>query len=135
MSNDIPASPSPRIALVGHCVPDSYMLTTFIRRAVPPPGAVVERINDEQTLLGSMASFDLLLINRALDGEFGPGTGNDLIVRLGAGGDQPRPVMMLVSNLPEAQAAAVVAGASPGFGKGELGAERSAERLRAALGR
>jgi hypothetical protein len=40
---------------------------------------------------------------------------------------------MLVSNYPDAQAAAVAAGALPGFGKRELGSARIPELIRSAL--
>jgi hypothetical protein len=42
--------------------------------------------------------------------------------------------MMLVSNYPDAQAAAVAAGAVPGFGKREIGTPRVAQVIREALG-
>ena len=45
----------------------------------------------------------------------------------------PAVKMMLVSNYPEAQAAAVAAGAMPGFGKREIGTKRVAEVIREAL--
>jgi hypothetical protein len=41
---------------------------------------------------------------------------------------------MLVSNYAEAQAAAVAAGAVPGFGKREIGQPRVAQLIREALG-
>jgi hypothetical protein len=41
---------------------------------------------------------------------------------------------MLVSNLPEAQAAASDLGAAPGFGKRDLYADQTRQRLKAALG-
>jgi hypothetical protein len=41
--------------------------------------------------------------------------------------------MMLVSNHPDAQAAAIAAGAAPGFGKRQIGTPRVAEVLRQAL--
>jgi hypothetical protein len=47
--------------------------------------------------------------------------------------DYPNLKMMLVSNYPEAQAAAVAEGALPGFGKRELGSSKAKEMLRQAL--
>ena len=41
--------------------------------------------------------------------------------------------MMLVSNYPEAQQEAIVAGALPGFGKREIGSRRVVDLLRTAL--
>jgi hypothetical protein len=43
--------------------------------------------------------------------------------------------MMLVSNFPEAQKAALEAGAAPGFGKSSAGSAETAEKLRTALRR
>lgn len=121
-----------RIGLVGHCSPDSAMLTNFAERAVP--GAKLKRVNDDAALERELASFDLLLVNRALDGDFpsvgDAGTGIDLIRNLAKRGDGP--AMVLVSNFADAQQAAVEAGAMPGFGKSELGLPHAGENLRAA---
>jgi len=54
-----------------------------------------------------------------------------LIRRLRA--SYPNVKTMLVSNYPDAQQAAVQAGALPGFGKRELGSPRVPELIRAAL--
>jgi hypothetical protein len=62
---------------------------------------------------------DLILFNREVGYGFEPSTGVDLIRELKP--KYPTTRMMLVSNFPEAQAAAVAAGAVPGFGKRELG--------------
>jgi hypothetical protein len=49
-------------------------------------------------------------------------------------GSYPTTRFMLVSNYPEAQAAAVAAGGVPGFGKREIGQPRVAQLIREALG-
>jgi len=113
------------VALVGHCGPDVFALRSALRSALP--GAEIVTVRDETTL--GRAEADLLLVNRVLDGRFDDESGLKLIERLAGGG----PALMLVSNFPEAQAAAADAGASPGFGKKELYSDATRDRLRAAL--
>jgi hypothetical protein len=74
---------------------------------------------------------DLLLLNRQLDYGFDEREGVALIRKLRA--NYPSVKTMLVSNYPEAQAAAVAEGALPGFGKREIGTPRVNELLRSAL--
>lgn len=74
---------------------------------------------------------DLLLLNRQLDYGFDETEGVELIQKLRK--LYPQVKTMLVSNYPDAQAAAVAAGALPGFGKRELGSPRVAELIREAL--
>lgn len=116
-----------RIALVGHCGPDSYALRSAVGRVIP--GADLVFVNEEQGLAAEAARSDLLLINRALDGAFAEHNGVEMIRRLAGN----RPALMLISNYPEAQAEAVAAGAAAGFGKKEMNGPRAAELLRAAL--
>lgn len=113
------------VALVGHCGPDTFALRSAIRSALP--GAEVVSVQDEKSLAATDA--DLLLVNRVLDGRFHDGSGLKLIERLASAG----PAVMLVSNYPDAQAAAEQAGAAPGFGKSELYSDQMKQRLRDAL--
>jgi hypothetical protein len=119
------------IVLVGHCGPDASMLRTAVTRAIP--GAAIILANDSTSLAPWLTSAHLLLVNRVLDGEFDNTTsGIELIRRIGR---QPEaPPVMLISNLPEAQAEAVDAGARPGFGKQSLYADSTAAMLRDAAG-
>jgi hypothetical protein len=75
---------------------------------------------------------DLILFNRQLGYGFTEPEGVKCIERLKylTGGTK----MMLVSNYPDAQAAAVEAGALPGFGKRELGSQRVTALLKSAVG-
>jgi two-component system, chemotaxis family, chemotaxis protein CheY len=113
------------VALVGHCGPDMFALRSAIRSALP--GAQVVSVQDEKMLAATGA--DLVLVNRVLDGRFEDESGLKLIERLGGAG----PAVMLVSNFPDAQAAAEQAGALPGFGKRELYSDAMKQRLRTAL--
>ena len=116
-----------RIVLVGHCNPDSSMLRSTIRRVAPD--TIVDRASDDEEVAASLPAADLLLVNRALDGDFSASDGIELIRSLPPGS----PVAMLISNFPHAQDAAVAAGAAPGFGKSEIGAAHTPQRLAYAL--
>ena len=119
-----------KVALVGHCGPDSsYLRMTIssIERGVQ----ILAADDDEslQKILGSGVS--LMLFNRVLDFGFDEHEGIAMIRKLHK--HYPKLKMMLVSNYAEAQAAAVLAGALPGFGKRDLGSPRVKEMLREAL--
>jgi CheY-like chemotaxis protein len=121
---------SKKVALVGHCGPDS----SYLKMAVSKSGAGVQVLSadDDQQLKRVLdGGVDLLLLNRQLDFGFDEQEGVDLIKRLRTA--YPQIKTMLVSNYPDAQAAAVAAGALPGFGKREIGSPRVSELLREAL--
>jgi hypothetical protein len=75
---------------------------------------------------------DLVLLNRELGWGFEQSLGVDVIMTLKK--KYPHVKTMLVSNYPDAQAAALAAGAEPGFGKREIGTARVAQVIREALG-
>lgn len=121
---------SKKIALVGHCGPDS----SYLRIAASKAGkhVAVSSVGSNEDLAALLGGgVDLLLVNRQLDGDFPDGDGVELIRRLRSEHAQVR--TMLISNYPDAQAAAVAAGALPGFGKRELGSARVTQLLRGAL--
>ena len=118
--------PAPTVALVGHCGFDSGSLEHAVLQACP--SAELLRINREDELTDTPAT--VWLVNRLLDGSFSAGTGVDLI-RRHAG--KPGRAMLLVSNYEDAQAAAVEAGARPGFGKAELGDATAKQALAEAI--
>jgi hypothetical protein len=121
---------SKRIALVGHCGPDSSYLRMAIKNAVKDATIVAADDDGElQQVIGE--GVDLILFNRELGYGFTDGLGVDYIRRLR--GARPALKMMLVSNYGDAQTAAVAAGALPGFGKRELGTKRVVELLRDAV--
>jgi two-component system chemotaxis response regulator CheY len=119
-----------RIALVGHCGPDSYALRAAISGIVPNSQVVFAP--DDATLAAELPNTQLLLINRRLDGDYAACSGVELIRSLAA--SPQRPALMLISNYPEAQQQAVAAGALPGFGKRALYADETRRRVLAALG-
>jgi len=115
------------VLLVGHCGPDAYALKSAVRRALG--AAEVVMVNDDGALHGAMVGAGLLLVNRALDGEFPDPTGVELIARFAPSGVP----IMLISNFAESQAAAVAAGARPGFGKKDMNSEKAAALIRGAF--
>ena len=120
-----------KVALVGHCGPDS----SFLRIAVSRVGKDVQVLSaDDGRELNHVLEqgVDLLLFNRQLDFGFDDDEGVSVIRKLRP--HYPNVKMMLVSKYPEAQAAAVEEGALPGFGKRELNSPRVADLIREALG-
>lgn len=119
-----------KVALVGHCGPDGgylRMAITSVQR-----GIQVSAVDDEQALQHAMKEgADLFLVNRQLDWGFDEQEGIAIIRRIRA--RIPHAKLMLVSNYPEAQAAAVAAGALPGFGKRDIRSAHVTEMLRNAL--
>ncbi|MGE5608028.1 MAG: hypothetical protein ACM359_02135 [Bacillota bacterium] len=119
-----------RVVLVGHCGPDSSYLRTAIKAADRTAQILSAESEDELTGVIS-GGVDLVLLNRQIDFGFPETEGVELIRRLRQ--SNPQLKTMLVSNYPEAQAAAVAAGALPGFGKRELGSPHVVELLKSAL--
>jgi two-component system, chemotaxis family, chemotaxis protein CheY len=119
-----------KIALVGHCGPDS----SYLRMAVSSAdrSAQVLAADDASELNKVLEQgVDLLLLNREMPYGFDEQEGVGLIRKLRS--THPTVKTMLVSNYPEAQAAAIAAGAMPGFGKREIGSKRVLEAIREAL--
>lgn len=122
---------SKKVALVGHCGPDSSFLRIAVSRAAKE--IKVLSADDSQSLQRVLDDgVDLLLLNRQLDFGFDVEEGVDIIRKLRP--HYPAVKMMLVSNYPDAQAAAVAEGALPGFGKREMNTPKVAEMIREALG-
>jgi len=120
-----------RVALVGHCGPDSWMLKGVVGRVFP--GGAVAMVNDVQATLVHAVEGDLVLVNRKLDGDFESESGLTLIGALMAL-PKRKAAVMLVSNIAEAQAEAAALGAAAGFGKASAGTPEAARRMRAAVG-
>ena len=120
-----------KIALVGHCGPDSSYLRMVVQRAGKDVQVLMA---DDDTDLSRVlsAGVDLILFNRELGYGFTYQTGVEAIKHLRK--VSPHLKTMLVSNYPDAQAAAVAEGALPGFGKREIGSPRVVELIQEALG-
>ena len=121
-----------KVALVGHCGPDSSYLRMAVMSADKGLQVLMADDMDELEALLKDRHADLLLLNRELSWGFHDMGGVDLIRKLRH--LHPDVKMMLVSNYPDAQAAAVAAGGMPGFGKREIGTPRVGQVIRDALG-
>jgi two-component system chemotaxis response regulator CheY len=119
-----------KVALVGHCGPDS----SFLRMAVSSADRTLQiiMVDDSDDMCKVLSSgVDLLLLNRELGYGFDETMGVEVIRSLRS--KYPNVKMMLVSNYADAQAAAIQAGALPGFGKREIGSARVPAMIREAL--
>lgn len=103
------------------------MLTTTFGATVDSADTLDEALSQVKT-----NSYDLVLVNRVLDLDGSPGL--NLLVMLREEPTVQAPPVMLVSNYPDAQAAAIAAGAEPGFGKSSLHSPATVELLRSYLG-
>lgn len=130
MSESMSETMPRKVALVGHCGPDSSYLRMTIR-SIDRSVQVVAADDDDSLSRAVSSGVSLLLFNRMLDFGFDEHEGIAMIRKLHK--HYPSLKMMLVSNYPEAQTAAVAAGALPGFGKRDLGSPRVKEMLRQAL--
>ncbi len=119
------------VVLVGHCGPDMFMLKTAVGRALPE--ATIVSVNDRDALGEYRTPEALLLVNRELDGRFHSRSGIDLISEIAQ--QTHAPVTILISNLQDAQAQAVAAGAKPGFGKSQLYDKSTTDLLTGAMQR
>jgi len=129
MSSDS-SNPVKKVVLVGHCGPDS----SYLRIAVSKAGRDVTVLSaDDSDQLKRLldGGVDLLLFNRKLDFGFDEQEGIALIRQLRL--KYPAVKTMLVSNYPEAQEAAVRAGALLGFGKRDVSTPRVPALIRSAL--
>jgi len=116
------------IALVGHCGPDGYMLRSAVKYVVN--GAEIRMINDSEGLEAAIKDgVTTFLINRVLDWGFADRAGVALIKHLRE--KHPELKLLLISDYPDAQQAALKVGALPGFGKSEVGTTKMREALAA----
>jgi CheY-like chemotaxis protein len=89
----------------------------------------VLRVSEADEAIGALRAkpVDLVLVNRILDADGSEGI--EVIRRIKQDPELGRVPVMLVSNYPEYQEAAVAAGAEPGFGKAELHRPETVRRL------
>ncbi|MEY3172554.1 MAG: hypothetical protein RLZZ436_467 [Planctomycetota bacterium] len=116
---------------IGQCRPDSAAIQYYLQSTFGSAVVTADTAAAALQLLHTR-SFDLVLINRVLDADGSSGMEILKNIRLNEAWDT-LPVM-LVSNYPEWQQAAVAAGAVPGFGKAELNRVETRDRLAAILG-
>jgi hypothetical protein len=124
------SKPVKKVVLVGHCGPDSSYLRIAVSRAGKDVKVLSADDSDELKRLLD-GGVDLLLLNRQLD--FGFDEHEGIAVIRSVRTKYPAVKTMLVSNYPEAQEAAVRAGALPGFGKRDVSTPKVPALIRSAL--
>lgn len=114
-----------RVLDVGNCAADHAAIRTLIERGFD---ATVTRTHGEHDTLAVLRAgqFDLVLVNRLLDRG---GEGRPIISRIKNEPDLASVPVMLVTDYPEHQRAAVEVGAEYGFGKSELHMPATREKL------
>jgi response regulator RpfG family c-di-GMP phosphodiesterase len=111
---------------VGNCNPDHAALCGMLTRNYDVKVLRSHELKDTLQVLESNP-IDLVLINRKLDIDYSDGM--DILHEL-KGSDQWRHIpVMIVTNYPEHQEAAVLAGAAYGFGKLQYADPATHERL------
>jgi CheY-like chemotaxis protein len=120
-----------RILDVGQCGPDHATISSYLERHFD---CEIGRAHDADDALRQLAAapFDLVLVNRKLDADYSDGI--EVIRRIKANAATAEVPVMLVTNYPEHQDAAVAAGAIRGIGKLEFNDPAARERLAAVLG-
>ena len=120
-----------RVLDVGQCNPDHSAIRRLLERTFQ---AQVVRTHELQDTLQALReqTYDLVLINRKLDIDYSDGM--DILRELKEVAELSHIPVMLVTNFPEYQAAAVEAGGVPGFGKDELNQPGTVEKLKKYLG-
>jgi CheY-like chemotaxis protein len=115
-----------RVLDVGQCGPDHASIRSYLKRNFD---CEVVQVDDAAGALTQLKSgrFDLVLVNRKLDVDYSDGI--EVIRTLKADPDAANVPVMLVTNYPEHQEAAILAGAIRGFGKLEFDEPRTRERL------
>jgi CheY-like chemotaxis protein len=120
-----------RVLDVGQCGPDHSTITAYLARNFD---CDVVQANDAASALVALrdGEFHLVLVNRKLDIDYSDGI--EVIGQLKADPKTADVPVMLVTNYPEHQDAAIAVGAVRGFGKLEFGNPETRERLAAVLG-
>jgi CheY-like chemotaxis protein len=120
-----------RVLDVGQCGPDHATIRQYLTRHFDCEIAKADTTDDALAML-KRGSFDLVLVNRKLDIDYTDGL--EVIRRIKSDPAAAAVPVMLVTNYPEHQNAAVAAGAIRGFGKLEYDKPETLIRLEEVLG-
>jgi CheY-like chemotaxis protein len=120
-----------RVLDVGNCSMDHGAIRSMIERSFAADVVQAHGQDDALQLLAK-ERFDLVLVNRKLDQDYSDGM--EVIAAIKARPEHMDLPCMLITNLPEHEAAAVAAGCEPGFGKRSLHDSQTRERLKRHLG-
>lgn len=127
MSHDLRKSV---VLSIGQCRPDQAAITHFLTRNFAVDVINADLAEDALRVLGSQ-KVDLILINRKLDADYSDGL--EMLPSIRSVESAAETPIMLVSNFPEWQEKAMQLGTVYGFGKSELNAPQTRERLAAFL--
>jgi CheY-like chemotaxis protein len=119
-----------RVLDVGQCSPDHATIRAYLTRNFDCEVVQTHGADDTLEQLRS-GRFDLILINRKLDADYSDGI--EIIRRIKADPATADVPVMLITNYPEHQDAAIAAGAVRGFGKLEYNKPETLEALTAVL--
>jgi len=116
---------------VGNCGPDLATITRFLTSNFD---CAVEQAHGPEDTLSKLrdGSYDLVTINRKLDRDYTDGV--EILKAIKADAEISSVPVMIVTNLPEHQDAAVALGAERGFGKLEYELPGTLEKLTSILG-
>jgi len=115
-----------RVLDVGNCGPDHAAIRGLLTRLFAAEVVQADSWEDTAELLATQ-KFDLVLVNRKLDIDYSDGM--EIIRQIKADPRHAALPVMLITNYPEHQAAAIAEGAIYGFGKRELASHETHERL------
>ncbi|MCC6491931.1 MAG: response regulator [Pirellulales bacterium] len=120
-----------RVLDVGNCVPDHTMIRRFLTGQFDCEVLQADAADDALAILRE-EPIDLVLVNRKLDVDYSDGV--EVIRQVKADQQLASVPVMLITNYPEHQQAAMKLGAQQGFGKLELENPETIKRLQPILG-
>ena len=121
---------SKRVLSVGQCAPDHGAISRYLADNFHCEIATADDAAEALAQLNS-GRFDLVLVNRKLDIDYSDGI--EVIRQIKSDPTIANVPVMLVTNYPEHQEAAIAVGAIRGFGKLEYDKPETRERLAAVL--
>jgi two-component system chemotaxis response regulator CheY len=118
---------SKQVLDIGNCAPDHAAIRAAIEESFD---AVVSQARGQEEALSLLRGrqFHLVLVNRKLDRDYSDGT--ELVRRIKRLPELSKVPVMLITDFPEYQEEAVKAGAEYGFGKSQLQAPETYEKLK-----
>jgi CheY-like chemotaxis protein len=120
-----------RVLDVGQCGPDHATIRRYLTRHFDCEISKADTGDDALAML-KRGEFDLVLVNRKLDVDYSDGL--DVVRQIKADPETSAMPVMMVTNYPEHQDAAVAAGAVRGFGKLEYDKTETLDCLAEVLG-
>lgn len=121
---------SKRVLDVGQCGPDHSTICSYLTRNFKCEVVQAHGLEDTLQHLKS-GEFHLVLVNRKLDVDYSDGI--EIIRRIKSDDTMADVPVMLVTNYPEHQEAAIAAGAIQGFGKLEYHNPETLDKLKTVL--